>query len=194
MKNILLLVLSCLLLSACAKKTYVADSKALAHQLKNTTDSLVNKTSLITDKTVTFISRSIDTNIIITGKALSGYLRPSKLRSSDTSAHFENEDLTLFLHIDKAGNATATSIPKTKTISLKAFEQTAVYNNIVKKEAAKTKARGALEVKTSIATKHTQKETTGNMSFNIILMIILLLSCVFIWIARKFTFLGKLFG
>jgi hypothetical protein len=194
MKNILLLLMSCALLASCAKKTYVADSKKLVHQYKNTTDSLVNKTSSITDKTVTIISRSIDTNIIITGKVLGGYLSPSKLRDKDTSAHFENEDLKLFLQIDRAGNATASAIPKTKAIKAKAFEQTVVYNNIVKQEEAKTKARSALEIKTSVAAKHTQKESIGNTSFNFSLIIVLLLACVFIWIARKFTFLGKLFG
>lgn len=194
MKNNLLLLLSCMLLSACAKKTYVADSNTLAHQLKNTTDSLVNKTSSISDKTITFISRSIDTNIIITGKALSGYLAPSKSPDKDASAHFENEDLTLFLHIDKAGKATATAIPKTKKIGAKVFEQTAVYNDIIKKEEAKTTAKSELDVKTSLAIKHTQKEATGNTAFNYILIIVLLLTCVFIWIAKKFTFWGKLLG
>lgn len=194
MKNILLLLVSCALLSACAKKTHVADSNKFVHQYKNATDSLVNKTSSTTNKTITFVSRSIDTNIIITGKTLSGYLLSSKLQGKDTSARFENEDLTLFLHLDRAGNASATAIPKTKTISAKAFEQTAVYNNIVKQEEAKIKAKSALEIKTSVATKHTQKESAGNTSFAFSLIIVLLLTCVFIWIARKFTFLGKLFG
>jgi|GEM_PF-3849069 len=193
MKSSLLLLVSCILLSACAKKTHVADSNTLVHQLKNTTDSLVNKTSSITDKTVTFISRSIDTNVIITGKALNGYLLPSNLRGKDTSAHFENENLNLFLHIDRAGNATATAVPKTKTIRVKAFEQIAVYNDVVKKEEAKTNAKSELAIKTSLTAKHTQKETTGNVAFNYGLIIVLLLTCVFIWFVKKFTFWGKLF-
>ncbi len=154
---------------------------------------MVNKTSSITDKTVTIISRSIDTNIIITGKALSGYLLPSILRGKDTSAHFENEDLELFLNIDRAGKATATAIPKTKTIHAKASEQTAVYNDIMKKEEEKMNAKNELEVKTNLAAKHTQKESTGNTSFNFSLIIVLLLTCAFIWFVKKFTFLGKLF-
>jgi hypothetical protein len=194
MKINIFLLLSCVLLSSCAKKTYVADSQKLFHQFKNATDSLVNKTSTITDKTVTFISRSIDTNIIITGKVLSGYLRPSKLRRNDTSAYFENEDLTLFLRINRAGNASATAIPKTKTISAKAFEQKAVYNDVEKRDAANMHAKNDLEVRTSLAAKHTQKETTGNASFSLGLVVVLLLACVFIWIARKFNFWGKLFG
>ena len=64
----------------------------------------------------------------------------------------------------------------------------------MKKEEAKTNAKSELEVKTSLAAKRTQKETIGNAAFNYGLIIVLLLACVFIWIARKFTFLGKLFG
>lgn len=194
MKNNLLLFLTCMLCSACAKKTYVADSTTFAHQLKNTTDSLVNKTSSITDRTITFISRSIDTNIIITGKALSGYLAPSKSSDKDTSAYFENEDLTLFLHIDRAGKATATATRKRKTIKAQVFEQTAVYNDIVKIEEATINAKSELKVKTSLTANHTQKESKGNTSFNFTLIIVLLLPCILIWIAKKFTFWGKLFG
>jgi len=193
MKTNIFLLLSCVLLSACSKKTHIVDNNTLVHQFKNTTDSLVNKTSTITDKTVTFISRSIDTNIIITGKALSGYLLPSKLPGKDTSAYFENEDLKLFLHIDRAGKATATAIPKTKTIKAQVFEQKVVYNHIEKRDAANMHTKNHSEVKTSLAAKHTQKETTGSTSFSFSLIIVLLLACVFIWIARKFTFWGKLF-
>jgi hypothetical protein len=119
---------------------------------------------------------------------------PSKLPGKDTSAHFENEDLNLFLHIDRAGNARATAIPKTKTIGIKAFEHTSVYNDIVKKDEAKTTVRSDLQIKTSVATKHTQKESAGNTSISFSLIMVLLLACVVIWIARKLTFWRRLFG
>jgi hypothetical protein len=194
MKNSLLLLLSCLLFSACAKKTFVADSKTLFHQLNNTTDSSTNKTSSIADKTITIINRSIDTNIIVTGEALNGYLMLSKLSGKDTSAHFENDDLNLILSVDKTGKATATAIPKSKTINAKAFEQIVVYNDVVKNEETSTHAKSELAIKTSLTAKHTEKKITGNVSFSFSLIVILLLVSIFVWIGRKLLSLGGIFG
>ena len=194
MKNSQFLLIFCVLLSACAKKTYVADSNTFSHQIKSVTDTSAHKTSSTTDKTVTLINRSIDTNIIVNGKTLSGYLVPSTLPHNDASAHFENEDLKLFLHIDKTGKTTATAIPKLKTIKVKAFEHTAVYNNITKTEDSDIQVKNESAVKTKATARHTQKETTGNESFSFSFIITLLLACVLIWISRKFTFMGKLFG
>lgn len=192
MKNILLLSLSCMLFSACAQKTHVADNSTLSHNLKTTSDSSARKVSSITDKTVTIINRSIDTNIVITGKSLSGYLLSSQLSGKETSAQFENEDLSLFLSIDKTGKAMATAIPKSKTIRAKAFEQITVYNDVVKNEEASTHAKSELAIKTNLTAKHTEKQTTGNTPFSLSLIVILLLACVFIWIGRKLLSFGKI--
>ncbi|MGY3211160.1 hypothetical protein [Mucilaginibacter sp. HD30] len=192
MKNSHFLLLACMLLSACAKKTYLADSNTLSHQIKAITDSTEHKTSLITDKTITFINRTIDTNIVVTGKALSGYLVRSHSLDKDTSAHFENDDLNLFLQIDRTGKATATAIPKVKTIKAKVFERIAVYNNLTREEKADVNVKSELAVKTSDTVKHTKKEVSGNTTFSFSLIIIILLVSVLIWITQKFTFLGKL--
>ena len=183
-----------MLLSACSKKTYRADSNTYSHQIKNLVDTSAHKLSSTTDKTVTVINRSIDTNITIAGKALSGYLIPAKLAGKDTSAHFENEDLTLLLHIDKRGKTTATAIPKSKTVKVKAHVQTAVYNNIVKTENSDVNIKHDLAIKTSLAEKRTKKQTESSSPFNLSLLIMLLIACVVIWLVNPFSFLRKLFG
>jgi len=192
MKIYLYLLLFCALLSACARKTYVAEHSTLSHNLKNKSDSTIRKSSLLTDKTVTIISKLIDTNIVVSGKALSGYLLPSK-SLEDISAHFENEDLNLFLYIDKSGKARATAIPKSKKITAKALEQTTVYNDVVKKEETDIHAKNELAIKTSLAANRTEKQTTGNITFGFSLIIILLVAAAFVLFIRKFNFFGKIF-
>jgi len=193
MKKSLFLLLLCILISACAKKTSLVDHNRFSHQIKAFIDTSAHKTSSITDKTITFINRSVDTNIIITGKTLSGYLVQSKSADKDTSVHFENEDLTLLLYIDKTGKATATATPKLKTIKVKAFERTAVYNNVTKTDDTDVKVKSELTAKTNESTEHTQKTTTGGLTLSLGLVLIVLLACLFIWIATKFSSWGKLF-
>lgn len=191
MKNRLFLLLLCVLISACAKKTSLIDSKIFSHQIKTLTDTSAHKSSSTTNKTISFSNRSIDTSIIVAGKELSGYLTQSKLQGKDTSAYFANDDLSLLLYIDKTGRATATATPKLKTIKVKAFEHTAVYNDITRTEETAVKVKSELAAKTNQSTEHTEKTTTGAMlRFSWILIV--LLPCLFLWIVAKFTFLGKL--
>ncbi|MFD0749667.1 hypothetical protein ACFQZS_05910 [Mucilaginibacter calamicampi] len=194
MKHKHLLLSFCVLLSACAKKTLLIDSNTFSHQIKTSTDTSIQKTTSTTDKTITFINRSIDTNIVFTGQSLSGYLIPSKWLNKDTSAHFENDDLELILQIDRVGNATATAIPRRKTIKANAFERIAVYNDITKTENTKIEGSKLEKGKTSFSTQHIEKETKGNSSIGFNLFMVVLLVVGLILLVRKIGFLGRLFG
>lgn len=185
MKNYLLL-LALLTLSSCARKTSVSRSLIQSNSFKSTGDSSGSKITSLTDKTITLISRSIDTNIHVTGKPLSVYIYPLKY-NSDTVLNFENDDLSLLLRIDKGGATNVIALPKAKIIAIKAFEQKAIYNNVTSNEETKTDASTSKEIKSTSAEKQFIEEDKGGSTWKVGLILGILLAVTFMLVVKKFS-------
>ena len=185
MKNYLFLL--CLfIIAGCASKTHVSSSANLSTSIKSTTDSSLFKTSLITDRTKTFTTKLTDTNITFTARNLSGYLLPPKY-GRDTSARFENEDLVILLNIDKLGTTSFAALPKPKTLPIRVFEHTAVYNDVITTERALARSKIAVDAKSSLTQKRSEKSTTPNTNFWLSIGLIFLIAVAVIWITRKLS-------
>lgn len=174
--------------AGCAKKTHIANSTELKTDLKLFSDTSTRKNRLIIDKTKTFTTKSVDTNITVTGLALSGYLFTPKL-NQDTSAFFENEDLSVTISLNKLGLTRFVAQPKSKQVPVKIFEQTSTHNDIETIESVQTKGKTTVAAITTAAEKHIEKQTIPKVNTWLLISFIALLAIVFIWVARKLNVL-----
>ncbi len=178
MKNYLI-ILVLIVFAGCAKKTHITDSAEFKTDLKLISDTSTSKNRLVIDKTKMLTTRSVDTNITVTGLALSGYLSTPKL-NQDTSAFFENEDLSVTISLNKLGLTRFVAKPKSKQIPVKLIEQTSVYKDIATRESVQTRSKTAISAITTSAQKHIEKQTLPNVNGWLYVVMIALLAIVFI--------------
>ncbi len=190
MKNYII-ILCFIVLTGCAKKVHITDSFDSTTKIKTSGDTSTRKSLLVTDKTKTFTTRYIDTSVTVTGGILNGYLSPSMLKA-DTSAYFENQDLSVQLDIDKSGYAYFVAKSKPKKVPVEMLELREAYNDITTKQDLQVNSKTAIDVKTTLSQKHSEKQTMPSTSpwFNVVLAITMAIA--FIWLIRKLNLLKVL--
>ncbi len=191
MKNYVIILLF-IVLGSCSRKTHIAKSAQLETKIKLTKDSSARTTLNGIDKTITFISKTIDTNIIVSGRTLNGYL-PSPNFKNDTSARFENEDLSVILSVDKLGFARFAAEPKSKKIPVKIHERIEIYNDVSTNQTDEVQTKTAASTTTTLKEKHSEKQNIPSVRVWFFVVLAIVSVVVFIRIARKFDLL-KILG
>ncbi|PJJ79979.1 hypothetical protein [Mucilaginibacter auburnensis] len=190
MKNYLI-ILCLIVLSGCAKKMHITDNYASTTKIKTTGDTSTHKSLLVVDKTKTFRMRQVDTIVTVAGGALSGYLSPLQT-ANDTSAYFENEDLSVVLNVNSLGYTRFIARSKPKKVPVQILEQTSVYNDVTTNEDAQVDTKSSTEVKTALNQTHSIKQSTPSTSVWFNLVLVTILAIVVIWLIRKMNLLKVL--
>jgi hypothetical protein len=203
MKKYLLLICLNFILSGCAKKSYTLDSIKTSKQKKASKDSINQKKSEITDKTITIINKQMDTSFKISGNSLIGYIDLGSSKNADATidSHFENNDLSLDLHANKkTGKINAIATQKLKSINLKFQEETQIYKDVQKTEQQESKVKFITEAKTDSSSNHKIKQSDPIVSVTslkkmvISFVIIIAVIGIAIYLCRRFTIISKIIG
>jgi hypothetical protein len=194
MKKIVQFIAFLFFLSGCAEKTHVLDTMKASMHKKTSTDSISNKKDVTVDKSVIISTKTADTNIVVTGKPVMGFLNTRSITDTGTVLkHFENEDADLDIWYNKmTGSLSAKSTPKPKKIPVHIIEKTTVNRNVTQTTDSRSSVKNKQDIKTDTASKHVtdHKDPSASVKsfktiFIIILIIIVLGAGVFIAIRKN---------
>jgi len=203
MKRIIILVVLSGLLMACSKKTHILDSSKVSKQTKRSNDSTGQKKIETIDRSIIITDRNIDTNIITTGKTLTGYINPLASNSTDTiiDAHFENNYISLDLQTHKKSGITkATARPKPQNTPIKIHEKITVHSDVHTIEDIRSNLKTRSETKTDSIGKHVTDHTDpgtaikGLRTVVIWFLVIVAIVGVVLYLVKKLNFIGLISG
>lgn len=146
------------------------------------------------DKSIIITFKDIDTNIITSGKSLTGYIG-----INDVNTHFENDDLNLDLETDnKTGIIKAIATPKTKKSSVNIHEKTIAYKDINTIQSINSNFKTKIEYKTDSVAKNSISHTDPKIAFKsfktiiIWFFLIIGLLLISIYLFKKFNIISLL--
>jgi hypothetical protein len=196
MNKLASLLLLTIFLFGCAEKTHNLIASKSSKDIKTYMDSTNQKKTEIIDKSTITTNRDIDTSIIITGKALTGYIN----KLDTTMVHFENGDISLDLQTNKTtGLIKATATPKLRKAALRIHERTTVNNDIQTIADVRSNLKSKSDIKTDSAVKQVTDHTVPGVvkKFKvvfIVILLILIIAGVIVYLIKKYSVTGMITG
>lgn len=196
MKKIFELILAIIFLTGCAAKTRISNNAKVSTKTESIQDHRNEKTTQIADKSTTVTIKDIDTNIITIGKSLTGYINPDQ-----TTAHFENDDLSLDLENNKiTGITKVITASKPKKTNIRIHKKTIIHNDINTNQTIKSSLKTKVEAKTDSITSHVVNHIEPVVSFKsfksvlVWIFIIAVLLIALIYFFKKFSVISLITG